>query len=138
MKKYFGVRDMGMKRVQINKKLGRIDMKKKTLVGNWKWLDEMAVYCMMNKFDNIGDVGKNKIFLERNDVFREVLKIMLYDGLFRSSDNILRNILINECGDVLSIDEGDIYGKRKEIFNKNDWFKKAKILRKQEQYLKKL
>ena len=130
MKKYFGVRDMGMKRVQINKKLGRIDMKKKTLVGNWKWLDEMAVYCMMNKFDNIGDVGKNKIFLERNDVFREVLKIMLYDGLFRSSDNILRNILINECGDVLSIDEGDIYGKRKEIFNKNDWFKKSENIEK--------
>ena len=130
MKKYFGVRDMGMKRVQINKKLGRIDMKKKTLVGNWKWLDEMAVYCMMNKFDNIGDVGKNKIFLERNDVFREVLKIMLYDGLFRSSDNILRNILINESGNVLSIDEGDIYGKRKEIFNKNDWFKKSENIEK--------
>merc|ERR1711871_1347317 len=47
-------------------------------------------------------------------VFRECLKIRLYDGLFCSCDNIL-----------LSIDEGDIYGKRKQIFNKNDWFLKS-------------
>lgn len=130
MKKHFGVKDMQMKRVQINKKLVRIDMKKKTLVGNWKWLDETAVYCMMEKFDNIGDVGKNKEYLARSDVFREVLKIILYDGLFRSSDNILRNILINKDGVVLSIDEGDIYGKRKQIFNKNDWFKKSENIEK--------
>jgi len=130
VKKYFGVKDMGMKRVRINKKLGREDMKKKTLVGNWKWLDEMAVYCIMDKFENVGDVGKNKEYLDRTDVFREVLKIILYDGLFRSSDNILRNILVNKEGVVMSIDEGDIYGKRKNIFNKNDWFKKSENIEK--------
>ena len=27
-------------------------------------------------------------------------------------------------GELLSIDEGDIYGKREKIFNKNDWMKK--------------
>ena len=68
---------------------------------------------------------KNKEFLDDENVFRESLKIRLFDGLFRSSDNILRNILVNKDGDVLSIDEGDIYGKRKLIFNMNDWFKKV-------------
>jgi len=51
------------------------------------------------------------------------LKIRLFDGIFRSSDNILRNILVNTSEELLSIDEGDIYGKRKEIFNKHDWCK---------------
>jgi len=52
------------------------------------------------------------------------LKIRLFDGLFRSSDNIPRNILVNESNQLLSIDEGDIFGKRDKIFNKNDWFTK--------------
>ena len=26
-------------------------------------------------------------------------------------------------GELLSIDEGDIYGKREKVFNKNDWLK---------------
>ena len=66
---------------------------------------------MMDDFPNVGDLGKNKGFLERDDVFKESLRIRLFDGLFRSSDNILRNILIDSEGVVLSIDEGDIYGK---------------------------
>lgn len=54
-----------------------------------------------------------------------MMKIRLFDGLFRSSDNILRNILVLKNGKgLLSIDEGDIYGKRKMIFNSNDWCKK--------------
>ena len=56
---------------------------------------------------------------------KEVYKIRLYDGLFRSSDNIMRNILVNKDGDVLSIDEGDLFGKRGKIFNKNEIKKMA-------------
>ena len=33
------------------------------------------------------------------------------------------NILVNESGDLLSIDEGDMFGKRQKIFNKHDWCK---------------
>jgi len=76
----------------------------------------------MDYFENIGDIGKNKKFLEKDDVFKECLKIRLYDGLFRSSDNIMRNILVNKDGDVMSIDENDIYGKRLKIFGKNDFY----------------
>ena len=75
----------------------------------------------MGLFKNVGDLGKNKRFLEDISVVRECFKIRLFDGLFCSSDNILRNILVNEGGELLSIDEGDIYGKRAAIFNKTDW-----------------
>ena len=79
----------------------------------------------MDYFDNIGDLGKNKEYLKEDFVVKECLKIRLYDGLFRSSDNILRNILVNSDGELLSIDEGDIFGKRKTVFNKGEWFKKT-------------
>ena len=42
-------------------------------------------------------------------VKKEALKIRLFDGLFRSSDNIPRNILVNDMNELLSIDEGDIF-----------------------------
>ena len=78
---------------------------------------------MMDYWENIGDLGKNKNMLDDIDVKKESIKIRLFDGLFRSSDNILRNILVNDTGSLLSIDEGDIYGKRAKVFNKNDWHK---------------
>ena len=40
------------------------------------------------------------------------------------------NILVNSDGEVLSIDEGDIYGKRTKIFNKSDWFLKKEVVEK--------
>ena len=124
MKPLFGVTPLTMKRIYSTKRLERVDKKKRTLVGNWRLADtsEMPVYCMMDDFKNIGDIGKQKHFLERDaDIYRECLKIRLFDGLFRSSDNILRNILVNEKGELMSIDEGDIFGKRERIFNKIDW-----------------
>ena len=124
LKKEFGVRDLGMIRIRSNEGLERKDLKKRTFVGNWKFGEREVIYCMMDQFINIGDLGKHKYFLEDDKVFKECLKIRLFDGLFRSSDNILRNILVNENGDLMSIDEGDIYGKRPLIFDKNNWFKK--------------
>ena len=113
-----------MKRIK-SEGLERIDteenISKKLEIGK----KDSVIYCMMDDFENIGDLGKNKHFLEREEIFKETLKIMLYDGIFRSSDNILRNILVNKDGVLMSIDEGDIFGKRKLIFNKNDWFKKS-------------
>jgi hypothetical protein len=130
LKDLFGVKPINMKRIKCDKYMTRIDTKKKTLVKNWKFIDGEAYYCMMNLFDNIGDIGKHKEFLEDQNVFINCLKIRLYDGLFCSSDNIQRNILVNSNKELLSIDEGDIYGKRKNIFNKNDWFTKAVNLEK--------
>ena len=110
-----------MRRIRSNRGLEVKDKTKKSFVGNWQWGDREVVYCIMSLFENIGDLGKNKGFLEDISVVRECFKIRLFDGLFCSSDNILRNILVNEKGELLSIDEGDIYGKRTAIFNKTDW-----------------
>ena len=92
-KKEFGIKELGMKRIKSNRGLEVVDKKKKSFVGNWKLGDREVVYCMMDDFENVGDLGKNKGFLERDGVFKESMKIRLFDGLFRSSDNILRNIV---------------------------------------------
>ena len=65
-----------------------------------------------------------------------MFKNKTFDGLFRSSDNILRNILVNENGDLMSIDEGDIW--KKTYFDKKNWFKKKENVEKVRKLLKKL
>ena len=118
----FGLIEMNVRRIKSNKGLGRIDSKKINLKGNWCFVDRKSVFCIMDYFENIGDVGKNKKVLEDRSVKKEMLKIRLFDGLFRSSDNILRNILVgSDRKSLISIDENDIYGKRKKVFNKSDW-----------------
>ena len=123
-KPLFGLRDMNMKRIKSNQGQVKLDPKKISYVGNVTIGDKECVYCMMEYWPNIGDLGKHKQVMQDENVKREALKIRLFDGLFRSSDNIPRNILVNESNQLLSIDEGDIFGKRDKIFNKNDWFTK--------------
>jgi len=126
-KSIFDLWSMNMKRIVCDKKLIRKDPKIKTFVGNTSFIDEKYIYCMMDYFENIGDLGKNKEFLKDERVLKECLKIRLFDGLFRSSDNNMRNILIDKDGELLSIDEGDIFGKRDRIFNHNDWCQKKNV-----------
>ena len=123
-KPLFGLRDMNMKRIKSNQGQVKIDPTKISYVRNVKIGEKECVYCMMDYWSNIGDLGKHKEVMADESVKREALKIRLFDGLFRSSDNIPRNILVNESNELLSIDEGDIFGKRDKIFNKNDWFTK--------------
>lgn len=134
IKEFAGLRVCNMKRIQIKKKMVLINNEKKNFNKNCKIIDlddnNYITYCLMDYFENIGDVGKNKNRIECEKDKYELLKIRLVNGLFRTSDNIIRNILINEKKDMLAIDENDIYGKRKNVFNKNDycfkdeWYKK--------------
>ena len=126
-KSIFDLWSMNMKRVVCDKKLVRKDPKIKTFVNNTSFSDESSIYCMMDYFENIGDLGKNKEFLKDERILKECLKIRLFDGLFRSSDNNMRNILVDKGGELLSIDEGDIYGKRDRIFNHNEYCHKKNI-----------
>jgi len=123
-KEVFGLTHMNMRRIKSNAGQLKIDPTKKSYVNNVKIDVKECIYCMMDYWPNIGDLGKHKEYMNDLSVKKEALKIRLFDGLFCSSDNILRNILVNESGNLLSIDEGDIYGKRKKIFNKTDWFLK--------------
>ena len=126
-KSIFDLWSMNMKRVVCDKKLVRKDPKIKTFVNNTSFINEKSIYCMVDYFDNIGDLGKNKEFLKDERILKECLKIRLFDGLFRSSDNNMRNILVDKDGELLSIDEGDIYGKRDRIFNHNEYCCKKNI-----------
>ena len=126
-KTYFDLWNMNMRRVVCNKKLVRKDTKIKTFVGNTSFSDDVSIYCMMDYFENIGDLGRNKNFLKDEGILKECLRIRLFDGLFRSSDNNMRNILVNKDGEILSIDEGDIFGKRDRVFNYNEWCCKKNI-----------
>ena len=118
LKKEFGIKDLKMKRIKSNKGLGRIDRKINSYKSNWVFEEKETIYCMMKYYKNIGDLGKNKEILESKDKLKYLYKIRLFNGLFRSSDNILRNILVSDEKELISIDEGDIFGKRKLIFNK--------------------
>jgi hypothetical protein len=134
VKKYFGVKSMNMCRIRSNKGLVKINPKNNKYRDNCNIGDRSSdiceggkgvVYCMMDYFVNIGNVVQNKDVRRNSMVKKELLKIRMFDGLFRSSDNIPRNILVGTDNEtLLSIDEGDIYGKRKVIFNgKGDWDK---------------
>lgn len=130
-KEMFDLRHMNMRRIKSDQGQVKIDPKGKSYVGNVQIGKRECIYCMMDYWSNIGDLGKHKHIMSDVSVKKEALKIRLFDGLFRSSDNIPRNILVNDKNELLSIDEGDIFGKREKVFNKHDWFIKPENCDKQ-------
>ena len=50
----------------------KIDQKKKSYVNNVKIGEKECIYCMMEYWDNIGDLGKNKQMLENETVKKSV------------------------------------------------------------------
>jgi hypothetical protein len=127
IKKEFGILDLKMKLIKSNSGLEVVDKSIKSWKNNYYFGERNVIYCMMKFYENIGDLGKNKSILDDNDEDKlySMLKIRLFDGIFRCSDNILRNILVLTDGSLLSIDENDIFGKRECVFNKNDWCVKS-------------
>ena len=69
----------------------KIDPKGRSYVNNVKIGPKECVYCMMDYFENMGYLGKNKdmlkltLYSDPNELFvkKESLKIRLFDGLFR-------------------------------------------------------
>lgn len=124
MKDMFGIQKLNIKRIKSNKTMVRKNKLIKSYgKGNWDFENAIHVYyCLMDYFEHIGDVGKNKQILKDNmKLQHDLIKIRLFDGLFRSSDNNMRNILVTNDHEFISIDEGDLFGKRTHIFNKNDY-----------------
>ena len=129
-KEIFGLKKIGMERIQSNFRIEKIDKKKSDWSGNWRKVmtsDEKVVYCLMRKIGDGGNFSENKDkkkLLENQEVLKEIAKIAMFRGIFRVTDFNLRNILIDNDGSLISIDEGDI-GKRKNIFGgKEKWLKK--------------
>lgn len=99
------------KPIVLNRKLTRM------LTDIYVWKFENAPYLMMRRVKNCTDLGKRKELLDDEIVFNEMLKIRLFNGIFLTSDNIVRNILVDENCNLFAIDENDMMGKRKTIFN---------------------
>ena len=125
-KKYFGLNDMNMKIIKSNKGLVKINTELNRYANNCKIDTKECVYCMMNYWENIGDM-RTYIDIVDDSVIYQCIKIILFNGLFLSSDNSIRNILINKEYQLLSIDEDDILGKTKKVFLKSPWCKKEKF-----------
>ena len=144
-KELFGLKKIGMKRVLANFRIEKIDKNKKNWKDNWHKVmigedEEKVVYCVMNKITNCnwdipmeigvikhslvygcengGNIGQNKA------LFKELVKIGVYRGIFRCSDFNCRNVLVGLEDQysqqyLVSIDEGDI-GKRLDIIGKRE------------------
>ena len=129
-KEMFGLKKIGMERIESNFRIEKIEKKKSEWPGNWRKVmtgDEKIVYCLMRKIGDGGNFSENKDkkkLLENQEVLKEIAKIAMFRGIFRVTDFNLRNILIDDHGSLVSIDEGDI-GKRKSIFGgREKWLKK--------------
>lgn len=118
-KELFGLNCIGME-MRIGK--FRIIKKDKNILSykdNWKVeeTEEDVVYAVMNKIGNCNMLIERKKEVVTNPRwFKEYCRIGMVRGIFRVSDFNMRNVLINESNELVSIDENDILGKRKDIF----------------------
>ena len=104
VKDIFGIRKIGMYRVKSDKKVSRINCKKLEWENNMKYTeDKNVVYLVMNRFENIGNLGIHEDRETNTLVKLEYLKIILYRGIFRVSDGNYRNVLMNEKKELMSI-----------------------------------
>ena len=118
-KELFGLNCIGME-MRIGK--FRIIKKDKSILSykdNWKVeeTEEDVVYAVMNKIGNCNMVIERKKEVIKNPRwFKEYCRIGMVRGIFRVSDFNMRNVLIDGNDELVSIDENDILGKRKDIF----------------------
>ena len=119
LKKMFGLNDLGMTRVKMDKVSQKKDKALDTWEGNTEWLDAPGtVYSMMNRVQG-ERLSWNKDRIDMN----ELVKIGLFRSIFRATDFNLTNVLGDEIGNLWSIDEHQI-GARKNIFGKKcSWVK---------------
>jgi len=86
---------------------------------NWmvEKTEEEVVYCVMNKIGNCEMLIERKNEVVKNSRWlKEYCRIGMVRGIFRVSDFNMRNVLIDANGELVSIDENDILGKRKDVF----------------------
>ena len=95
-----------------------VTVKRKTYV--WEDSDVGQVIAIMNKVNVHDDFSKCKNLFKDEAKFREMIKIRLFNGFFRISDNVTRNILVDKDNELFAIDQNDMYGKRKNVFNKKE------------------
>jgi hypothetical protein len=124
-KRLFGLNELNIKLRRIPGKKLKVKRTKESKTYEWDDEEEGQIIAIMNKINVKNDLGKCKSLLKDKDKYREMLKIRLFNGLFRSSDNIIRNILVDDDDKLWAIDENDMFGKRKHVFNKKETIKQS-------------
>lgn len=146
LKNDYNIKKMNVRRIKSNMIIKKKDKKNKFWENNMEIINEDCVYLIMDMFENIGTLVKNKKKRIENKISLEYLKIILFRGIFRISDGNYTNVLINKNDELLSIDENNI-GKRVKIFDrrmykgyKNEDIEKVlnEILKNKEEKLKKI
>ena len=118
-KEFFGLNCIGME-LRLGK--FRIVKKDKSVLSykdNWRVeeTEEEVVYAVMEKIGNCEMViERKKEVVENARWLKEYCKIGMVRGIFRVSDFNMRNVLMDGNGALVSIDENDILGKRKDVF----------------------
>ena len=118
-KELFGLNCIGME-LRLGK--FRIVKKEKSVLSykdNWmvEKTEEEVVYCVMNKIGNCEMLIEKKEEVVKNAGWlKEYCRIGMVRGIFRVSDFNMRNVLMDGNGELVSIDENDILGKRKDVF----------------------
>lgn len=118
-KELFGLNCIGME-LRLGK--FRIVKKEKSVLSykdNWmvEKTEEEVVYCVMNKIGNCEMLIEKKEEVVKNAGWlKEYCRIGMVRGIFRVSDFNMRNVLMDGNGALVSIDENDILGKRKDVF----------------------
>ena len=108
---------MNARRIKSNMIIKKKDKKNKFWENNMEIIEEDCVYLIMDMFENIGTLVKNKKRRIEKKINLDFLRIMFFRGIFRLSDGNYTNILINKNDELLSIDENNI-GKREKILDR--------------------
>ena len=120
LKRLFGLNDLSMRRVKMDKVSKKKDEAIDTWRDNTEWVHaEGTIYSMMARVEG----GVRLSWKKDNINMQELVKIGMYRGIFRVTDFNLTNVLTSETGELFSIDEHQI-GMRKTIFGKKCGWKK--------------
>jgi len=117
LKNDYNIKKMNARRIKSNMIIKKKDKKNKFWENNMEIIEEDCVYLIMDMFENIGTLVKNKKRRIEKKISLDFLRIMFFRGIFRLSDGNYTNVLINKNDELLSIDENNI-GKREKILDR--------------------
>jgi len=120
LKHWFGLRDLNMRRIKMDKVGRKKDKATDTWDDNTEWVNAPGtVYAMMDRIEGATRLSWKKDMIN----MKELVKIGLFRGIFRVTDFNLCNVLTNEAGEHWSVDEHQIGVRKKILGKKCGWVK---------------
>jgi len=118
-KSIFGLNSIGMKRIKSDKIIEKVNKKEKFWENNCHFKNKPnVVYSMMQLIDGQKLIDYRRMIGEKKvdeKIWLEFMKIGLFRNIFMVSDFSQINVFIDKNGNLYSIDEHDVLGKREKI-----------------------